>query len=102
MALKDLVIRSGNKSKPDPLLKLKARLRKMTYRFPNGRSVHQLRNPDGPEAATVIELLQQQVELAKAMETGTAKTAGLGAKHDSAARQGLPETSLTTLPKDRG
>lgn len=34
-----------------------------------------------------------RADFAKAMETGTAKTEGLGAKHDSAGRKALPETS---------
>ena len=40
----------------------------------------------------IAEYLRSNAEpSAKAMETGTAKTEGLGAKHDSAGRKALPD-----------
>jgi hypothetical protein len=52
-----------------------------------------------PEPTEVeIEIFRQS--LAKAMETGTAKTEGLGAEHDSAVACDLPESvSLTGHPQ---
>jgi hypothetical protein len=47
----------------------------------------QVKRPDSSE------IVNYSTSIARAMETGTAKTEGLGAKHDSAGRKALPETS---------
>lgn len=100
MALRDLVIHSGPKPPVDILAGLKDRLRATTYRYPNGRAVKQLRNPDGPEAATIIELLQAQVAPAQAIEAPGAET--LGSACESAVAESDAPKTVARNPSRQG